>query len=82
MGPACQPGPLVSETETGETACDGVAAAMLADGEDSSDTEGTYMIYVTSHAEWCYWQDLKLTGDSSSPAKAARWSSGARYRRR
>ena len=49
MGPACQPGPLVSETETGETACDGVAAAMLADGEDSSDTEGTYMIYVTRH---------------------------------
>ena len=46
MGPACQLGPLVSETETGETACDGAAAVKLADGEDSGNTEGTYMIYV------------------------------------
>ena len=48
MGPACQPTPLVIDTRTGEVACDGAAVAYLVDGEDSSDTEGTYMIYVTS----------------------------------
>ena len=43
---------------------------------------GTYMIYVTSRVEWCYRQDLELTGDISSLAKAARRSSGAVYERR
>ena len=42
---------------------------------------GTYMVYVMSRIEWCYRQDLELTGDSSSPAKAARRSSGVVYER-
>ena len=40
---------------------------------------GTYMIYVMSRVEGCYRQDLELTGDSSSPIKAARRSSSAVY---
>ena len=53
--------------------------AKLADGGFSDDTEGTYMIYVTSHVELGYRQDLELTGGSSSPAKAAWRSSSAGY---
>ena len=42
------------ERETGEAAFDGAAVVLLADGEDSGDTEDTYVITVMRGFDWCY----------------------------
>ena len=54
MGPACQPDPLVSETKTGEAVSMARNTVKLADGEDSSEMEDTYVIYVTRRVDQCY----------------------------
>ena len=75
MGPGCQLTPLVSNSEIGEAAFDGAAVVWLTDGEDSSDTKATYMIYVMRWFDWCYQLELRPNGGGSSPVMAARQSS-------
>ena len=53
MGPACQPDPLVSNSETREAAFDGTVVVLLADGEDSGDTKATYVLYGMRGTVWC-----------------------------
>ena len=47
MEPACQ------RLKTGEVACDGAAAAKLADGGFTGDEEGTSVTATTSRVDWC-----------------------------
>ena len=75
-------GTRATERETGEAAFDGAAVVLLADGEDSGDTEDPYVITVMRGFDWCYQLELRPSGGSLSPVMAARQSSGASYRRR
>ena len=54
MGPGCQPTPQVSDSKAEEAAFDGAAVVLLADGEDSGDTNATYVHYARRGTDWCY----------------------------
>ena len=51
MGPGCQSDPLVSETKTGEAASTALNTVKLADGDFSSDEEGTSVTVTTSRID-------------------------------
>ena len=45
--------PTVQRKEIGEAACDGAAAAKLADGGFTGNEEGTSVTATTSRIDWC-----------------------------
>ena len=46
--------PTRQRYRTEEAAFDGTAVVLLADGEDSGNTEDTYVITVMRGFDWCY----------------------------